>query len=428
MTRLRQGSGGALRRAAVIAVGSEMLTPFRIDTNSLFVTEQLNALGIDVVCKSIVGDDRVELARAIEGALSRVDLLVLCGGLGPTDDDVTREVAATVLGRALHEQPAITEHIQRRFMERRMTMPEINRRQAMVPHGADVLPNVNGTAPGLWIDTGGTVVILLPGPPRELKPMLRTLVDGRLAKRAAGDVLIRRTIRITGRSESHVEESVSPLYAAWSAGVVPVTATILAALGQVELHVAGRASDATSVNAALDLAVEQVIARLGNDVYSTDGRSMEEVVGGLLADRQWRIAVAESCTGGLITSRLTDVPGSSRYVDRGIVSYSNTAKVDELHVPEGLITEHGAVSEPVALAMAVGVREVSRTNVGIGVTGVAGPDGGTPQKPVGTVSIAVVTDEVSRTRTARFVGEREHIKFQASQTALDMVRRLLIPA
>lgn len=428
MTRLHQGSGGALRRAAVIAVGSEMLTPFRIDTNSLFITEQLNALGIDVVCKSIVGDDRVELARAIEGALSRVDLLVLCGGLGPTDDDVTREVAATVLGRALHEQPAITAHIQRRFLERRMTMPEINRRQAMVPDGADVLPNVNGTAPGLWIDTGGAVVILLPGPPRELKPMLRTLVDGRLATRAAGDALIRRTIRITGRSESHVEESVSPLYAEWSAGVVPVTATILAALGQVELHVAGHASDAASVNAALDLAVEQVFARLGTDVYSTDGRSMEEVVGGLLADRQWRIAVAESCTGGLITSRLTDVPGSSRYVDRGIVSYSNTAKVDELHVPEGLITEHGAVSEPVALAMAVGVREVSRTNVGIGVTGVAGPDGGTPQKPVGTVSIAVVTDEVSRTRTARFVGEREHIKFQASQAALDMVRRLFIPA
>jgi nicotinamide-nucleotide amidase len=189
-----------------------------------------------------------------------------------------------------------------------------------------------------------------------------------------------------------------------------------------------QAADAAVVNAALDLAVEQVTATLGIDAYSTDGRAMEEVVGGLLAARKWRVAVAESCTGGLITSRLTDVPGSSRYVDRGVVSYSNTAKTDLLHVPEGLITEHGAVSEPVALAMATGIRELSRADVGIGVTGIAGPDGGTPQKPVGTVSLAVVTGSGSRTRTSRFMGEREQVKFQASQAALDMLRHLLLGA
>lgn len=417
-----------LRRAAIIAVGSELLTPFRIDTNSLFITEQLNALGIDVAFKTIVGDDRVELARIIEAALSRVDLLVLCGGLGPTDDDVTREVVAEVLRRPLHEDLSITEQIQRRFTERRMTMPEINRRQAMVPEGAEVLPNTNGTAPGLWVDVGDRAVVLLPGPPRELTPMLGALVAGKLAAHAAGDALVRRTLRVTGRSESHVEEAIRPLYAEWSAAAIPISATILAALGQIELHLTARAPGAVTVNAALDRATAQVQARLGTDVYSTDGRTMEHVIGDLLVERGWRIALAESCTGGLIASRLTDVPGSSRYVDRGVVSYSNAAKVELLGVPEALIAEHGAVSEPVALAMATGIRQRSGTHVGIGVTGIAGPGGGSAEKPVGTVSMAVVTDDASRTRTARFMGEREQIKFQVSQAALDMLRRMVTRA
>lgn len=427
MSRLRQGVGaqGGLRRAAVIAVGSELLTPFRTDTNSLFITEQLNALGIEVIFKSIVGDDRAELARLIESALDRVDLLVLCGGLGPTDDDVTREVAADVLGLMLEEDPAITEGIRQRFAERGLTMPEINRRQSMVPMGAEVLPNLNGTAPGLWLEKGGRVVLLLPGPPRELKPMLQTLAAGKLREHAAPEVLVRRTIKVTGRSESHTEEAMRPLYAEWSRADDAISATILAALGQIELHLVIRARDAAAGTRALDRAVDQVRAALGADVYSTDGRAIEEVVGGLLAARGWTVAVAESCTGGLLTSRLTDVPGSSRYVDRGIVAYNNTAKAELLDVPASLIAEHGAVSEPVALAMASGVRHRSRTNVGIGVTGIAGPGGGSVEKPVGTVCIAVVTDAAQQTRTARFMGEREHVKFQASQGALDMLRRML---
>ena len=415
-----------IRRAAVLAVGSEMLTPLRLDTNSLFITERLNALGIDVVFKGVVGDDRGELATAVRTALSRVDLLVLSGGLGPTEDDVTREVVADVLGLALREQESITDRIRQRFASRGWTMPEINRRQAMVPDGAAVLDNPNGTAPGLWIEQDGRIVLLLPGPPRELKPMLRSAIDSRLAPRCGSTTLLRRIIRITGRTESHTDEVLQPLYGEWNAAPVPLAATILAALGQIELHLSACANDREAVERALDLGVAQVQDALGADAYSTDGRSLEQVVGDLLVARGLRIGVAESCTGGLITSRLTDVPGSSRYVDRSVVTYSNESKVAMLRVPEALLAEHGAVSEAVALAMADGIRAIAGVDVGIGVTGVAGPGGGTPEKPVGMVCLAALTRETSRVRTARFIGDREQVKFQASQAALDMVRRMLL--
>ena len=416
-----------LRRAAVLAVGSEMLTPLRIDTNSLFITEQLNAIGIDVVFKGVVGDDRAELATAVRTALDRVDLLVLSGGLGPTDDDLTREVVADVLGRPLREQDAITERIRQRFASRGWTMPEINRRQAMVPAGADVLDNPNGTAPGLWIEHEDRMVLLLPGPPRELKPMLRAAV-ARLSERRGSTALLRRVVRITGRTESHADEALQPLYAEWNHAPVPIAATILAALGQIELHLSASSDSAERVERALDAAVTQVEQVLGVDAYSLDDRPLEQVVGDLLVARGWRIGVAESCTGGLITSRLTDEPGSSRYVDRSVVSYSNEAKVAMLHVSQALISEHGAVSEPVAEAMAEGIRAIAGVEVGIGVTGVAGPGGGTAEKPVGMVCVAAVTPEARRVRTAKFLGEREQIKFQASQAALDMVRRMMGPS
>jgi nicotinamide-nucleotide amidase len=414
-----------LRRAAVLAVGSEMLTPLRIDTNSLFITEQLNAIGIDVVFKGVVGDDRGELGTAVRTALSRVDLLVLSGGLGPTDDDVTRDVVADVLGLPMREQPAITERIRQRFASRGWTMPEINRRQAMVPEGAEVLENPNGTAPGLWIERDNRMLLLLPGPPRELKPMLRAVVS-RLSDRCASTTLLRRVIRITGRTESHADEALQPLYAEWNAAPVAIAATILAALGQIELHLSASTDGRERVEQALNRAVAQVQAVLGVDAYSVDGRPLEQVVGDLLLDRGWRVGAAESCTGGLITSRLTDVPGSSRYVDRSVVCYSNEAKVAMLQVPEALIAEHGAVSEPVAQAMAQGIRAIAGVEVDIGVTGIAGPGGGTAEKPVGMVCLAAVTPESSRVRTAKFLGEREQIKFQASQAALDMVRRMII--
>lgn len=415
-----------LRRAAILAVGSELLTPSRIDTNSLFITEQLNLLGIDVVFKSVIGDDREELAGAFRGALDRVDLVVCSGGLGPTDDDVTREVVAQVLQRPLAEDERITAQIRARFASRGMQMPEINRRQAMVPAGARVLENTKGTAPGLWLEEGNRVVLLLPGPPRELKALMATLVDGALKGRAPGVSLVRRIIRITGRTESHTEEAVRPLYAEWAQAAVPVAATILASLGQIELHLSAKAAPREEAARAVDAAARQVVALLGVDVFSSDGRTLEEVLGDMLVERGFRIAVAESCTGGLITSRLTDVPGSSRYVDQAIVAYANEAKVSLLGVPSTLLAEHGAVSEAVALAMAEGVRATAAADIGVGVTGIAGPGGGTPEKPVGTVAVAAVAPGITRSRLLRFIGDRELIKFQASQAALDIVRRMLL--
>jgi nicotinamide-nucleotide amidase len=415
----------ALSRAAILAVGSEMLTPSRLDTNSLFITEQLNLLGIDVVFKVVVGDDRDELAAMLRLALQRADVVVCSGGLGPTDDDLTREVAADVLQQPMQEDETIVERLRARFAGRGMRMPEINRRQAMVPAGGRVLDNPNGSAPGLWLEHEGRVVVLLPGPPRELHPMITVLTQGALRDRAAGLSLVRRVIRLTGRTESHTEEAVRSLYPQWAAASIPVAATILASLGQIELHLSARAADRAAAEEALEAAVRQVVSAIGPDVYSVDGRLLEQVVGDLLVERRFRIAVAESCTGGLITSRLTDVPGSSRYVDQSVVTYSNEAKVSLLDVPAALIAEHGAVSEPVARAMAEGMRARAGVEVSIGVTGIAGPGGGTVEKPVGTVAIAAVSASDTRARTFRFIGGREMVKFQASQAALDMVRRML---
>jgi nicotinamide-nucleotide amidase len=415
-------------RAAIVAVGSELLTPSRIDTNSLYVTEQLNRLGIDVVAKAVVGDDRVGLAATVRTLLERTDLVVATGGLGPTDDDVTREAIAAALDRPLSEDPAITDALRRRFAARGLgvVMPEINRRQAMVPAGADTLENPHGSAPGLWIESGDRVVVLLPGPPRELKPMLAALIDGRLRERSAGVPLLRRVVRVTGRFESQVDERLAPLYRSWEARAPAVAATILASPGTIELHLSSRAASVPDVEVALDAAVSEAVSALGDDAYSSDGSTLEQVVGDLLVARGLRVGVAESCTGGLVSSRLTDVPGSSRYVDLAVVTYADAAKIGMLDVPADLIATHGAVSEAVVSAMAHGVRLKARADIGVAVSGIAGPDGGVPGKPVGTVHVAAVTATLARTRVFRFLGDRGLVKFQASQAALDMVRRLLL--
>jgi nicotinamide-nucleotide amidase len=418
---------GPIVSAAIIAVGSELLTPAKIDTNSLFITEQLNILGIDVKAKAVVGDERAQLEHVFRSFLARADLVVFCGGLGPTDDDLTREAVASVLDRPLAEDEAITAHLRARFASRNlpMPMPESNRRQAMVPLGGRVIPNPKGSAPGLWIDHDDRLVLLLPGPPRELRPMLSELREGPLKARSAGVSLLRRVVRVAGRIESHVDEAMHPLYQEWERATPPIAATILAVLGSIELHISTRAASREAAAIALESAVAQTVAILGADVYSTDGRLLEAVVGDLLVERGLRIGVAESCTGGLIASRLTDISGSSRYVDQAVVVYSNEAKTELLGVPPDLLREHGAVSEPAALAMAQGIKARARAGIGVGVTGIAGPTGGTPEKPVGTVVVSAVTDAESRVRTFRFFGEREQVKFQASQAALDMVRRML---
>lgn len=415
-----------LARAEIIAVGSELLTPFRTDTNSLYLTRQLNELGIEVRGKSIVGDDRAELAQLLRHVMARAELILVSGGLGPTDDDVTRETVADVLALPLDERPDLMAWIEGRFTARGLTMPDVNRRQAMVPRGAAVLENRRGTAPGLWIEHGAHVLVLLPGPPRELEPMFEAAVRPRLAARSGGGRLVRRVLRIAGRTESHVEEAVQPIYAPWKDRVPRIDTTVLAAPGQIELHLSVVTDSEAAARVVLDEATEALRAALGADLFSAEGHTLEEVVGDLLRTRGYRIAVAESCTGGAISSRLTDVAGSSDYVERGFVTYSNQSKVELLGVSARLLEEHGAVSEPVALAMADGARRRAGVDVGVGVTGIAGPGGGTVQKPVGTVCVAVaIGDDAPRVRTFRFPGSRTQIKFQASQAALDMVRRAL---
>jgi len=370
------------------------------------------------------------LKSIVADALERCDLLILTGGLGPTDDDVTREVVADLIGRHLEYHAYIFEAIEKRFAARGLRTPQINRRQAMVPQGAAVLPNKNGTAPGLWIEHGEKLIVLLPGPPRELKPMFEAVLQERLLGHVGASRLFRRLLRITGQSESSVEEKMQPLYARWVAAPTKITTTILASLGQIELHLTAMSSSADEGHRALDMAVADVRAALGRDLFSTNSETMQQVVGVLLRERGLRIAAAESCTGGLVMARLTEVPGSSDYVDRGVIVYSNESKTDLLGVPAGLITAHGAVSEPVAEAMASGMVRIAKTDFGIGVTGVAGPTGGTPEKPVGMVAIAAArmrnTATETRVRTFNFVGGREMVRFQASQAALDMVRRWLL--
>ena len=412
--------------ACIIAIGSELLTPFRVDTNSLAITERLNAVGYHIRLKAVVGDDVDELARVLAGAVGAFDLIVTTGGLGPTADDVTRDALARLLGVPLDVDEAIVEDIRARFAARGLKMPEINRRQAMVPRGATVLENRHGSAPGLWVGHRGTDILVLPGPPREMKPMLEAAIEARLAARSGGSGLLRRVLRITGRTESDVDSLVEPIYSRWVHEPIPISTTILAVSGQIELHLTAAAPSRPEGEAVLARAVEELQVVLGSAVYCVDGRPLEAVVGDLLRNAGWTIAVAESCTGGLLTSRLTDVPGSSDYVERGVVCYSNRAKVELLGIPASLIEEHGAVSEPVASAMAENVRAVARTPVGIGVTGIAGPGGGTPDKPVGTVAIAVAAGGETRVRTLRFFGGREMVKFQSAQAAMNMLRLMMI--
>ena len=417
-------------RAEVVAVGSEMLTPFHVDTNSLFLTERLNELGLHLQGKSVAGDDRAALKIMLADALRRSDLLIITGGLGPTDDDLTRDVVAELVGQPLEYHPDIFEAIDGRFSARGLRTPEINRRQAMVPRGAAVLPNSNGTAPGLWLEHDGKFIVLLPGPPRELRPMFDAVVQQHLLAHAGQKRLVRRVLRITGQTESSVEEKMQPLYAKWLAADPCISTTILASLGQIELHLTAVAPTSEEAQRALEAAVAEVKVGMGADLFSTHGETMQQMIGVLLRSRGLRIAAAESCTGGLVLARLTEVPGSSDYVERGVVVYSNRSKVEILGVASALIDEHGAVSEPVAQAMARGMLDVSAADIAVGITGIAGPGGGTPQKPVGMVVIAAAWARQgsveSRARTFNFIGGREMIRFQASQAALDMVRRWIL--
>jgi nicotinamide-nucleotide amidase len=405
--------------AEIIAVGSEMLTPQGLDTDSLYLTEKLNNLGIEVRYKTVVGDDPDCLTNAFQAALKRSNLVILTGGLGPTEDDITREVVAEVLGRPLRENPEIRSRIEKRFQRLGRDMPPNNLRQARVPEGADWLENPNGTAPGIWLEQQGAVVILLPGPPWELEAVFESACLSRLA-RLSGKALIRsRVYKIVGLPESEVDRRIAPIYTAYR----NPTTTILAKLGAIEVHLRARATSEEEAELLLNELGDPIEMALGDHIFSTRGESLEEVVGMYLTMKQQTVSVAESCTGGLLSERLTSVPGSSSFFLGGVVCYSNELKIKLAGVPADLIRQHGAVSKPVAQALSEGVRTRAGASIGIGITGIAGPSGGTPEKPVGLVFIGLADSRGAAVREFRFPGNRERIRYWASQTALEMIRR-----
>lgn len=409
-------------RAEIIAVGSELLTPYFQDTNSLYLTARLNDIGWTVGFKTIVGDDVRDLGSRVREALRSAKLVMIIGGLGPTGDDVTREAVAQALGRDLILDRDILESIKERFRRRRVAMPKANKKQALVVHGAAVLPNKNGTAPGQMIRAGGKKIILLPGPPHELKTICEDTVWPDL-ERGRNRYLSRAVLKITGLTESMVEDLISGLYPK----TPDLGLTILASPGQVEVHLsASSAAGQAEAQTKLGRFKSRLLERLKSHVFSENGESLEYVVGSLLRQEKKTLAVAESCTGGLISHRLTNVPGSSEYFLEGAVAYSNAAKTDLLAVPHRLIKHRGAVSLPVARAMAQGIRKRARADLGLAVTGIAGPSGGSAEKPVGLVFTALAWSGGSEVRENLFLGMREQIKFQSAQKALDMARRHLL--
>ena len=405
--------------AEIIAVGSELLTPQRMDTNSLYLTDELNALGVEVVAKLIVGDDRARLAEAVRGALARSEILILTGGLGPTEDDVTRDAVAQALAREQVFHQDICDAIEQRFRRRRAgPMPEINRRQAYVIAGAEALPNPNGTAPGQWIAQDGRVAILLPGPPNECRPLFDAECLPRLERVLPAQVIRSRVFRIANMAESEVDQRVAPVYTRYTN---PVT-TILAAAGDIQLHLRARSATAEEAERLLSELAAQIESILGSRIYSRNGDPLEAVLGESLRGRGETVSVAESCTGGLLAERITSVPGSSDYFLGGFLVYTNRMKTALLGVSEDLLRQHTEVSEEAAREMARGARERTGSTWALSTTGLAGPAGGTDAAPVGTVILGVAGPDGVTTRRERFPGDRARVRILATQVALDLLR------
>lgn len=412
--------------AEIIAVGSELLTPFRMDTNSLFLTEQINQLGVEIVFKSVVGDDLKRLVAAAQHALFRSDIVIFTGGLGPTEDDLTREAVAEALGVPLRRDETVLVAIEQRFASRGWKMSPNNAKQADVLEGAVVLPNPNGTAPGQWMsgkfDGRERIVILLPGPPHELKPLFETECRERLRSKLPPAFLATRVLKVAMLGESQVDARVAPIYKRYT----EVQTTILAGPGEIELHFKSRAETMEAAQARVDEAADAVEEELDDAVFSRTGESLEQIVGYWLQMRNATLAVAESCTGGLLGERITSVGGSSRYFVGGAIVYSNAVKTELAGVPADMIERHGAVSREVAAALAEGIRYRCDANFGIGITGVAGPTGGTPEKPVGLVFHALASDTGTDVIERNFPGDRKRIRRFATTLALDMLRRKLM--
>jgi competence/damage-inducible protein CinA-like protein len=412
--------------AEIIAIGSEMLTPHRQDSNSLFLTARLNDLGISIAFKTVVGDNLNHLTSVARTAISRADVAIFMGGLGPTQDDLTRESVAAALGIELKRDHAIVTELYKRFAERRIQMPENNAQQGDILQGATVLLNSRGTAPGQWLETcveeQPKIVVLLPGPPHELHEMWDQQCMDRLRAKAPQAAIASRVLKVAMMGESAADARTAPIYKKYP----NVETTVLAGQGQVEFHLRATAATKDEAQAEVDQLAGALEDELDDAVFSSAGESLEEIVGYYLQMRNAKLAVAESCTGGMIAERITSVPGSSRYFLGGAVVYSNDLKTLFADIPPLMIEAHGAVSREVALALAENIREICNADIGVGVTGVAGPGGGTEEKPVGLVYVAVTDGHKQEVVQRRFFGDRDRVRRWASQQALDLVRRMLM--
>lgn len=408
--------------AEIIAVGSELLTPEKTDTNSLWLTGKLNEIGIEVKLKTIVGDDEARLEETIRDAIKRSDVVITTGGLGPTEDDVTRQVSGRAVGRELIYHEELETELRERFRRWGREMPEINKRQAFVIEGAEILPNPNGSAVGMMLELPNKLFVVLPGPPRELEPMFETLVLPKLKEKAGEIYVKRRILRVSGLGESAVDEVIAPIYGAFS----KVQTSILFNKSEIEIHLSAQADTGQEADQILETLVRKIVEALGTAVFALNGETMEEVVGKMLADNGKTLALAESCTGGLIGMRLTEVAGSSRYFLEGAITYSNESKTRTLGVTRELLEVHGAVSAETAEAMASGIREKADSDYALSVTGIAGPDGGTDEKPVGTVFIGYADRLRTKSLKLTLPGDRYLIRWRSSQAALDYLRRQLL--
>lgn len=407
----------------IITIGTEILLGQIVDTNASWIAARLAEGGIDVFYKTTVGDNWSRIEAALRQALSRAEVILTTGGLGPTEDDLTREVVAAVLGRPLRLDSAVLAHIEQRFAHRRLPMTENNQKQAMVPEGAEVLPNPRGTAPGLFLKSDGRLVVCMPGVPAEMKPMLTELVIPRIRQTLGiGSQIVSRVLKTCGISESKLDQAIGDYFRSMRNPTIGV----LAHAGEIHVRLTCKGDNPAEITRMLDDLEAKIRDRLGHLIFGRDEEKLEALVGQLLRERKATLAVAESCTGGLIASRLTDVPGSSEYFERGVVAYSSAAKEEVLGVPPELIRRHGTVSLEVVRAMADGIRRKSGTTFGLAATGIAGPSGGTPEKPVGLVCIALAWEGGELAREYRFHGERELIKYRAAQMALEILRRHLL--
>jgi nicotinamide-nucleotide amidase len=413
--------------AEIIAIGSELLTPHRLDTNSLFLTGQLNQLGVEVSFKTVVGDRRADLVATARIALGRADVVIFMGGLGPTEDDLTRECVAETLGRPLQRHARIVEDLRARFAARGWKMSENNERQGDVITGAEALDNKRGSAPGQFLhiddEHGNAIIILLPGPPHELRAMFEEQCLHRLQAILPPQFIATRELKIAMIGESVADKRAAPIYKAHSA----IETTILAGTpGEVQLHLRSQAGSLEEAQKRVDALATALEDEFDDAIFASRGESMEQIVGYYLGMRAATLAAAESCTGGMLAERITSVPGSSRYFLGGAVVYDNSLKSELAGVPPLLIAEHGAVSGQVAAALAEGIRAKCKATLGVGITGIAGPGGGSEEKPVGLVFHALADGTNTEVVERKFPGDRDRIRHWATQQALDMIRRKLM--